>query len=96
MISPDMIMYTFGMFLILVTFYIIYILIIRKSVWTYPFIISAYIFLAIISLFHAIIFIKRIEITNTIYILMFVLTIIWGLITIRLPARKEKMIKEHY
>ena len=88
-------MYAFGMFLILVTLYIIiYILIIRKSVWNYPVIVSTYIFLAIISLFHGIILIKRIEITNTIYILMFVVTIIWGVITFRLSARKEKMVIE--
>lgn len=88
-----MIMYGFGMFLILGAACLVVILTLRKSIWNYPPIVSMYIFLAILFLFYGIVFIEQIEITSTINILILTTIIIWGFITFRLPVRKEEIIE---
>lgn len=91
MISAEMLMNGLGMFFILCSAYLVVILILRKSIWNYPPIVSMYIFLAIFLLFCGIVTIKQIEITTTIDILILVSIIIWGYIMFRLPARKEEI-----
>lgn len=91
MISAEIVMYGFGMLLILGAIYLIVILTIRKSIWNYPPIASMYIFLTVLFLFFSILIIEQIEITSTINILVLATIIIWGFITFHLPARKEEI-----
>jgi uncharacterized membrane protein len=89
MISAQTIMYSLGAFFILAAIYLVVILIVRKSIWNYPPVVSMYINFILFLLFSSIVLIKQIEITDTVRILIFVAMIIWSFITLRLPARKE-------
>lgn len=91
MISAQAIMYGLGTFFILSAVYLLIILMIRKSIWNYPTVASAYIIFILFLIFFGIMIIKQIEITGTMDILMVVVIIIWGFITYRLPARKEEI-----
>lgn len=93
MISVQTTMYILGTLLILSAVYLVGILMIRKSIWNYPVIVSCYIILTLYLLFFGIVVIKQIEITSTMDILMLIVIIIWGDITLRLPARKEEIAK---
>lgn len=95
MISVDTVMTVmngFGVLFILLAVYLLAILVIRKSIWNYPPVASMYIFLAIFCLFVGVVVVKQIEITSTIGILMFIVAIIWGLVTFYLPARRKESI----
>lgn len=93
MISPQTIMNGLGMFFILSAVYLTVVLIVRKSIWNYPPVVSFYILFALFFLFSGIVIIKQIEITGTISILISIVMIVWGYITFGLPARKEEMTK---
>lgn len=91
MISAQTAMYGYGIFLVLSAVCFIAVLILRKDVWNCPPIVSVHIFLAILCLFLGIVIIKQIEITDTMHILIIVAVIIFGIITFRLPARKDDL-----
>ena len=93
MISVLIIMYGLGAFLILSAIYLTVVLIVRKSIWNYPPVVSFHIFLVLFLLFFGIVIMKQIKITSTMEILIFVTIIIWSYLTFRLPARKEEMTK---
>lgn len=85
----QIITYSLGTLLILIAVYFMLILMVRKSVWNYPPVLSFHIFWAFFFLFFGIVIIKQIKITGTIVILMFIVIIIWSYVTQLLPARKE-------
>jgi hypothetical protein len=91
MISADTMMYCLGVFLILCAVYLVGVLILKKSIWNYPPVVSIYVFWTIYFIFGGIIFIEHIEFTYTMGILTIVALVIWGFITFRLPARKEEI-----
>lgn len=91
LILTEIIIDSLGIFFILCTVYLVGILILRKGVWNYPVIVSAYVILAIFFLFFGVILIEKIEITEMMNILMLAVIAVWAFITCRLPARKREI-----
>lgn len=94
MISAETIMYGLGSFFILAAVYLMVVLVVRKSMWNYPPVVSMYIILILFLLFFGIVIMRQMKITSTMSILISVVMIIWSFVTFRLPSRKEEMTDE--
>lgn len=94
MISPDLLMYGFGIFMILGAAYSGLCLIFRRSIWNLPVIASMYIMFMLVFAFFGVAFIKQIDLSDGITVFLFIALFVWGYITSRLPARKGEKLEK--